>query len=226
MRHSIHTQHTKFSHRLPSLSVSSGDLLVAINKLLNESHGVNGAPASNNVIPRKYIYPFMRFTHTSWQCLRSIEFFLLYVISYTQDLFDTIHSLSLHCRLPVNYTIYDDTIPSILYQYRPSPCSNHTSQPSTSTKNIFFVLLVTCCHLESLIICNAQPSGHLGHFETIGTAAHTPGYKEQQCLDWSVYSFVPFPLTSFWRHHHCYFQHFSLFVCKLIDLIHNLHFGS
>lgn len=58
MRHSIHTQHTKSSHRLTSLSVSSGDLLVAINKLLNESHGVNGAPASNNVIPRKYTHSY------------------------------------------------------------------------------------------------------------------------------------------------------------------------
>ena len=58
MRHSIHTQHTKSSHPPPSLSVSSGGLLAAINKLLNESHDVNGAPASNNVIQRKYTHSY------------------------------------------------------------------------------------------------------------------------------------------------------------------------
>jgi len=85
MRHSIHTQHIKSNRRLPSLSVSSGGLLVAINKMLNESHGVNGAPASNN-------------------CLRSTRTSFLYVI-YTQDPFDTTPYPS-HCRLPVNYTIH------------------------------------------------------------------------------------------------------------------------
>ena len=128
MHHSILTQHTKSNHRPLSLSVSSGGLLVAINKTLNESHGVNGAPASNNVISRK-LYRFIRFTHTSWQCLRSTEPFFLYVI-YTEDPFDTTPCPS-HCRLPVNYTIHlrsQRTIHFISFL----PCFlHHSSQPST-----------------------------------------------------------------------------------------------
>jgi len=81
MHHSIHTQHTKSksSHHLPSLSVSSGDLLVAISKMLNESHGVNGAPAFNNVTPRKYTYSYglLIFLDSVYGVL---ELFFLYVI--------------------------------------------------------------------------------------------------------------------------------------------------
>lgn len=104
MRHSIHTQHTKSSRRLPSSSVSSGVSLVAINKLLNECHDVNGAPASNNVIPRKYI-PIHSLLILLASVYGALEHFLL-VRNIPKILSTPSTRYPSHCRLPVNYTIH------------------------------------------------------------------------------------------------------------------------
>ena len=228
MRHSIHTQHTKSSHRLPFSSVSSGDLLVAVNKILNESHDVSGASACNNVIiPSKYTHSYTLLILFD-RFYGVLELFFLYVIIYTRSFRH--HPLLIPRTAGYLSTtlIYGRSIPSILYQYCPS-CLNHSSsQPSTLQR-----LLLLCslwlrhgwrsCHVvDSLFICNAQPSGHLVHLKTIALHAH-PATRNNVIFDMSTVGWSLFILS--FRFHLPPFGAI-LFVCTKLDLVHNLHFSS
>ena len=132
MHRSIHILHTKSSNPPLYFSVSSRVLLVAINKFLSkflsESHGVNGAPACNTVIPRKYIsihtiYSYFLAVFMDLTPSVRLKHFLL--VRNIQDPCDTIlliPFIAVTCEL--HYTSLHH-IPSILYQYHPAPCFNH-----------------------------------------------------------------------------------------------------